>query len=358
MTEDGIDVRPQQSFRDNSPDALYGSILAIEASLGLLVSKIAARENGDLANSLAVLRSQAQAALDQRRVTKYGTGAGLITDGIQDSLAAVFERAPEMVSDVADATVPAAANQSTANNTVEAASGAREAVIERILGRSLDAVRKILQSSETEIKSRAFILDRIREFGIPYNEWQEMWQYQSWRNAIDYGLMQIPTEFADYLMMLTQQPPIRSAIEVGVWRGAASYLTCAVLQRLEPKLEYHMVDVTDDTLAFDQFSEHLNLVKHIPATSLDFEGREFDLVFIDGDHSYGGVQKDFLAVGRHARRVVAFHDIFGHEFDHLAGGPVRFWTEFRMTNAVKMMICEFMHSQTPWMGIGMGIRLP
>lgn len=352
MIDHGIDLRLDSNFRDSSPDALYGSILAIEAMLSVLVSKAARGECWDPASSLRALRMQAQAALSQREATKYGTGSGLITDGMQDSLDAAFDRAAELIRG------QAAAKESPVNEISQLASETREAIIERILERSLDAVRKILGASATEITSRAFILERIREFGIPYNEWREMWQYQSWRNALEFGLLQIPTEFADYLMMLTRQPPIKSAIEIGVWRGASSYLSCALLQRLQPDVEFHMVDVTDDTLAFDQFSEHLNLVKHIPATSLDFEGREFDLVFIDGDHSYGGVQKDFLAVGRHARRVVAFHDIFGREFNHLGGGPMRFWTEFRTTNADKMMVCEFMHSQTAWMGIGMGIRTP
>ncbi len=235
---------------------------------------------------------------------------------------------------------------------------AHSKITRRVLSRGLESVRTILASSDKEITSRAFILERIREFGISYNEWPEMWQYQSWRNLIDFGLVQIPTEFTDYLMMLIRQRSIKTAIEIGVWRGASSYITCAVLQRLNRDAEYIMVDTEDQTLGFDEFSAHLNLRKQIPATALDFEGREFDLVFIDGDHSYGGIQRDYVCLGKHAKKVVAFHDIHGREFNHLGGGPVRFWSEFRATNAAKMMVCEFMHSQSPWMGIGVGIRNP
>jgi len=229
-------------------------------------------------------------------------------------------------------------------------------ITRRVLERSLGAVHKILRCTDEEIASRAFLLERIREFGIPYNEWPEMWQFLSWRNPTAFGLMQVPTEFADYLLTLVRQRAIKTALEVGVWHGASSYLTCAVLQRMNSDAEYHMADIEDYTMGFDKFSEHLNLAKHIPSTSSDFEGRAFDLVFIDGDHSYGGVHRDYLCVGRHARQIVAFHDIHGHEFDQLGGGPVRFWSEFRTTQADRMTVCEFMHSQTAWMGIGMGIR--
>ncbi|MFH5927447.1 class I SAM-dependent methyltransferase [Roseomonas sp. SXEYE002] len=227
---------------------------------------------------------------------------------------------------------------------------------QRVLERALGAVQMILHCADHEITSRTFILDRIREFGIPYNEWPEMWQFMHWRNVSKFGVMQIPTEFADFLMMLVRMKTIKTAIEIGVWHGASSYLTCAVLQRINPDVEYYMVDVEDHTLGFELFKEHLNLIKHVPATSRDFEGRMFDLVFIDGDHSYGGVQMDYLCLGQHARQVVAFHDIHGHEFNHLDGGPARFWSEFRTTQAASMTVCEFRHSQATWMGIGMGIR--
>jgi hypothetical protein len=233
---------------------------------------------------------------------------------------------------------------------------ALDKVTQRSLERALGAVRTILHCADHEITSRTFILDRIRDFGIPYNEWPEMWQFMHWRNLSQFGLMQIPTEFADYLMTLVRLRTIKTAIEIGVRHGASSYLTCAVLQRLNPDVEYHMVDIEDHSLGFELFNDQLNLVKHMPATSNDFEGREFDLVFIDGDHSYGGVHRDYLCLGRHARQVVSFHDIHGHEFDHLSGGSVRFWSEFRTTQAESMTVCEFMHSQATWMGIGMGIR--
>ena len=49
-------------------------------------------------------------------------------------------------------------------------------VTQRSLEWALGAVRMVLHCADHEITSWTFILDRMRDFGIPYNEWSEMWQ--------------------------------------------------------------------------------------------------------------------------------------------------------------------------------------
>ena len=58
----------------------------------------------------------------------------------------------------------------------------------------------------------------------------------------------------------------------------------------------------------------------------------FDLIFIDGDHTYPGVTRDFL-VYRHMTKFMAFHDIAapnGHLSDGLPNGVAEFWRKIKL----------------------------
>lgn len=56
--------------------------------------------------------------------------------------------------------------------------------------------------------------------------------------------------------------------------------------------------------------------------------RDFDLVFIDGGHSYDQVRSDKTVFGFHAKKVIAFHDILGFRD---CKGVQRFWEELLLT---------------------------
>jgi hypothetical protein len=102
----------------------------------------------------------------------------------------------------------------------------------------------------------------------------------------------------------------------------------------------------------DQFQRKVPLIFHFGKTSDDLCGEPYDLVFIDGDHSYMWMKKDFLNIGRYAN-ICCFHDIKAHEYDHLGGGTVRCWRELKESYREKASIIEISHSGPYWMGIGM-----
>ncbi len=63
----------------------------------------------------------------------------------------------------------------------------------------------------------------------------------------------------------------------------------------------------------------------------------YDLVFIDGDHSYPGVSGDYKRYGPLARRAIMFHDVA----DSFCHDVRRFWSEVRQLNAWNTTIHEF-----------------
>lgn len=215
--------------------------------------------------------------------------------------------------------------------------------------------KQILASSDEEFSSRAWLLETARKYGLAYSRLPLFEPFADWKNSSEFGLLQFPTEFIDFVQELARVKPA-DGVEIGVYKGATAYFIAAVLQRANRDFEYHLVDIADDCVEFEKFATILNLVKHIPATSNDLSGREFDFVFIDADHSYHWSTRDYLNVGRYARKCVAFHDVCGHEFDSEDGGIVRTWREFKTSNRLTMRIMEFSHSTTPWMGIGLGVR--
>jgi len=232
---------------------------------------------------------------------------------------------------------------------------ASERIAEAEVARALEGVREVLASTDAEFNSRRFMLSKLKKVGIACRDWPELARYADWMNTGDFGVLQIPTEYVDFLMHVAKLG-IKTAVEVGVWYGASSYFTAAVLQRANPDFKMTMIDNEDHLVGYPEFSALLNLEKRVPATAEDCAGEVFDFVFIDGDHSYQGVQRDYLLLGRHARRAVGFHDIRGAEYDHLQGGTRRFWQEFAYHHAQDMTVMEFGHYERPWMGIGLGIK--
>jgi predicted O-methyltransferase YrrM len=86
----------------------------------------------------------------------------------------------------------------------------------------------------------------------------------------------------------------------------------------------------------------------LEAVRVGLEGRQVDVLFIDGDHTYEGVKRDYEMYGPLVRDggMIAFHDIVPasptgphpRNDDDLQGGEVpEFWAELRSSHEV----CEY-----------------
>jgi hypothetical protein len=88
------------------------------------------------------------------------------------------------------------------------------------------------------------------------------------------------------------------------------------------------VDVIDSPVAKYCEQEPECEFKKIDSTSSEFanfmKDNSFDLVFIDGDHSYEGVSKDF-ETSKNSGSIFVFHDIASI----VCPGVVQFWKEMK-----------------------------
>ncbi len=216
--------------------------------------------------------------------------------------------------------------------------------------RQIEVIKDILKASEDEVKSYAWMYQKIGEYGVfPFEQNASRNHKDIFWSAL--GVCQTIEEFAEFCNYISGLT-INTAIEIGVFRGRSSYLMCALLAKRNPDLRYVLVDIEDNLKEYDRFQKILPwLDKRIPSTSEDYKGQKFDFVFIDADHSYTASHRDYLNCGQYANKITVFHDIYCHEWDQPDGGTVRTWEEvLEKTKEQKHRI--FSSHNGKWMGIG------
>lgn len=196
--------------------------------------------------------------------------------------------------------------------------GLLEKLKDETVDRQIAVLNRILSASNQEIRDMEFLQRCIREYGLYCYQANDNYEEEVFWTV--YGLQQLPEEFAGLCVFLSSFQ-IDSAMEIGVYRGRSSYFLGAILMRNNPKCKYYMVDISDKLDSFDRFHKLLpGLIKCIPASSIDYIGQSYDFVFIDASHVYDAAISDYESVGKYANKLVAFHDIYAHEYDNENGG--------------------------------------
>lgn len=177
---------------------------------------------------------------------------------------------------------------------------------------TFDRVRKILNAPKKALENKETLIQLICEFGLhsdilnPYDEEQ--------RRFVSLGIPSIwqrPEQYASLLLFMKDNN-IRKYCEIGIGDAGTLLFTTAYLKAVNPEFDYsYGVEAYNHDKVAPAIGESnlpIRLI-HGASSDLDFElDEKIDLVFIDGDHSYEGVMKDWNNA-RGWARFVAFHDI-------------------------------------------------
>ena len=136
------------------------------------------------------------------------------------------------------------------------------------------------------------------------------------------GIQQKQKEFTE-LMQIIIDNKYNSVLEIGAYSNGCTYAFASICKKV----------VSIDLV--HRSTERFNNVTYITGNSHevrnDIEGK-FDVIFIDGDHTYDGVKKDFELYSDLINKggIICFHDIWDTEEHHRQGCYVdKFWNEIK-----------------------------
>ena len=201
---------------------------------------------------------------------------------------------------------------------------------------------------------------------------RELPAIESLDDAIDYAFAfrlddliisptQVRSEITELLHPAGRRGRLRAVLEIGTDSGGTLFLVTRVA---EPDAIIVTIDIGHPERAViyrafakdEQRVEMIHADSHQPRTRDRVKrlcgSRQLDLLFIDGDHSYEGVRRDFELysplVGKGG--MIALHDIVPGP-PLLVGGVPRFWQELKARYASS---CELVEDRQQG-GFGIGV---
>ena len=156
---------------------------------------------------------------------------------------------------------------------------------------------------------------------------------------------------------------INSYIEIGCRWGGTFVLTNEYLKRFNSMKKSVAVDIIDSPVIDYCRSNNETEFLKIDSSSREFknymDNNYFDLIFIDGDHTYNGVSNDYH-ISKNSGKIFVFHDIV----NDVCPGVVQLWNELKMNEKDTYTFFEFIEqypdvwaeTHQKFLGIGVAIK--
>ena len=176
-------------------------------------------------------------------------------------------------------------------------------------------------------------------------------------------IWQYPKQFAPYLLCIGENyKKIKSYMEIGCRHGGTFMLHCEYLSSLGSQIQrataVDIIDLPESLSYYCGVESNYEFIK-ADSTSENFlnyiNDKFFDLIFIDGDHSYEGVKNDAENT-RDISNIQVFHDIV----NQACPGVVSYWKEIKKTHKNIYNFYEFTDQyesvEGSFLGIGVAVR--
>jgi cephalosporin hydroxylase len=215
-------------------------------------------------------------------------------------------------------------------------------------------LRRILPLSDPRFISVRRRIEDLRSLPVVLNPAKRRrlrHEFQGCANFTDYfnfagralhgGALQEPEEISAAIDYIRLQEP-RCICEIGTANGGTNFLLTHLLESVKTIIGVDLYITNAPLLRLllrpDQQLQLINGSSYSSTTAQRVEtvldGTSIDLLFIDGDHRYEGVKRDFLLYSRLVREggLIMFHDIvpdhfsrYGRPGPRRAGDVPRFW---------------------------------
>lgn len=213
--------------------------------------------------------------------------------------------------------------------------------------KNIIVVRNLIRTLDmVSLKNPDVVANLVRAFGIVQWGPPAFGEDEKFKNssADMAGMYQTPDQIAEALIYLSGFE-INSYLEIGIFQGGTFLFVSEYLRRFNPGIKCLGIDPTG--YLNDEIREIIE--KEIwltfkSVTSDKLIGQEFDLVFIDGEHTAEWAKADWENAGKHAK-ICMIHDIQ----EMSCPGVMQVWEEIKGKRPVTFLAHT---SEHPSQGIG------